>query len=207
MYQSHNVSTVVAILLCMLLGVGIQLLFPNVHTSWTAVSMAVVLYFTYYCDMLMRCDALTRLLNRHSFDEFARSPQLPCSIIVIDIDDFKKVNDTYGHAFGDKCLTLIAHCIWTAYGHMGRCYRTGGDEFCIIVKEHPEWAQRCASALHGSLDSARQRDRRIPTVSIGAPVQIADRNEFESALEAADRAMYSAKQVAKRGRWNEPADE
>ena len=196
-YQSNNIPAIIAILVCLFVGVGIQIVLPKVHVSWTAVAMAVMLYFAYYCDLTLRCDALTKLLNRHSFDEFAGDPQLPCAIVVIDVDDFKAVNDTYGHAYGDECLMLVARCISVAYGGLGNCYRTGGDEFSVIVTKNLGWAQRCASTLRDALDDARRRDGRVPSVSVGAPVAIEEREGFAAAVEAADRAMYDAKQASK----------
>lgn len=200
MYQSRNAVNIISILMCMMFGIAIQVLFPNIHTSWAAVAMALVLFFAYYSDMLMRCDGLTNLLSRHSFDEFVDNPKLPCSIIIIDVDDFKKVNDTYGHSYGDHVLVLIARLIRTAYKNIGTCYRTGGDEFCVIVTKRFEWTDESASTLHDLLVAERARDPRIPSISIGAPTTVTERDGFDAAIEDADRAMYSVKQAAKGGR-------
>ena len=57
-------------------------------------------------------------------------------LIVFDVDDFKHVNDVYGHVKGDLCLSVIANCIKGAYAQYGYCYRIGGDEFCVLLKNN-----------------------------------------------------------------------
>ena len=55
-------------------------------------------------------------------------------LIVFDVDNFKQVNDCYGHLQGDACLAAIAACLKKAYARCGYCYRIGGDEFCVLLK-------------------------------------------------------------------------
>ena len=53
---------------------------------------------------------------------------------MFDVDNFKQINDHYGHVQGDVCLAEIAECIKKVYANDGYCYRTGGDEFCVLLK-------------------------------------------------------------------------
>ena len=53
-------------------------------------------------------------------------------LIVFDLDNFKYINDTYGHQAGDQCLKVIAECLKKAYSRYGNCYRIGGDEFVFL---------------------------------------------------------------------------
>ena len=55
-------------------------------------------------------------------------------MVVFDVDDFKQINDRYGHIQGDLCLAGIAECIKNSYANFGYCYRIGGDEFCVLLK-------------------------------------------------------------------------
>ena len=87
--------------------------------------------------MWNQLDGLTGLLNQNSF--LNRSEEMNYTngmLIVFDVDDFKHVNDVYGHVKGDLCLRIIADCIKKAYAKYGYCYRVGGDEFCVLWLSH-----------------------------------------------------------------------
>ncbi len=146
-YQTAQIAVVFGILICMFTGVIIQIFDSTVRMTWPATSMAVVLFFQFYSDMVLRTDALTKLLNRRSYEEALAHPSLPCIAVVIDIDDFKSVNDIYGHAYGDKCLIQTARLIRHSLGNAGLCFRTGGDEFAVIVTKRLDEIEALCSEL------------------------------------------------------------
>jgi diguanylate cyclase (GGDEF)-like protein len=89
---------------------------------------------------LARRDALTGLGNRRAFDEAldrvvvgARRSDRPLTLLIADIDDFKSVNDTYGHLEGDRCLREVAAVIAKTVRPSDACFRWGGDEFAVIM--------------------------------------------------------------------------
>ena len=89
--------------------------------------------------ILATTDTLTGLLNRSGFDESAKKfvlecPNTPCVGVTFDIDDFKFINDRYGHAFGDKILQQLADSMKSLLPTDSIMGRIGGDEFCIILK-------------------------------------------------------------------------
>ena len=114
----------------------IQIALPQLHVTWLCVTLLSVLYFIYCSEMWNQLDALTGLLNQNSYlnraVEMRRSGEV---LVVFDVDDFKQVNDCYGHLKGDICLAEIAACIKKAYARHGYCYRTGGDEFCVLLRD------------------------------------------------------------------------
>lgn len=192
-YQARNPFVVIAVLLCLATGVGIQVANGNVRISWLAVSMSLVLYFLYYCDMVTRIDPLTKLLNRRSYNDALEISRSVCSVAVIDIDDFKNINDTYGHSYGDECLSAVATCIRHTYGSSGLCYRTGGDEFVVIMPKFNGDREALDNRLEQFLAHARNRDERIPTVSIGWGQAGGSNSGVTEAVEMADKAMYENK--------------
>lgn len=196
-YQSANLATIVSILVCMMVGVGIQVADSTIRTTWPAVSMAVVLYFEFYAEMILRTDALTKLLNRHSYDEFLETPPLPCTVVLIDVDNFKHANDTYGHAFGDVCLTTIASLIRKAYGSHGLCYRTGGDEFTVVLTKQSKSAEELSDRLAQLVRKAQKSDERIPSVSVGFARADVGCPHIESVVAKADEHMYASKRAKK----------
>ena len=195
-YQS-SIIAIVAVLACLVTGVLIQVFDSTVRMTWPAVAMTVILFFAYYSDMVLRADALTKLLNRRSYEEFIARPKLPCVVMVIDVDDFKHVNDTYGHAYGDECLSTIATCIRKTFGMAAWCYRTGGDEFAVMLTRRLDEADAFAASLKDAIARVRVEDERMPSVSIGYAVANAACTDFEAVIEAADKAMYESKRQEK----------
>lgn len=133
-YQSRNIATLIAILV--FLGTGLQLRFidSSVNSDWLLVSVAYILFIVYYSDLSLKVDALTLLLNRKSYEHRLKKLDYKTAIIIFDANDFKSINDTYGHLYGDKILQVIAKTIMQTYGKYAHCYRIGGDEFCAILK-------------------------------------------------------------------------
>ena len=200
LYQSANMLSILAILLCMGVGVGIQVWNSSVRTTWTAVAMAVLLYFLFYVEMVLRTDALTKLLNRHSYDEFLKRPPLPCAVVLVDLDNFKYVNDTFGHAYGDECLQVLSGAIRKAYGACGLCYRTGGDEFCVVVTKRLDEVASMGEALQDLVAKEQAKDERIPGVSVGYARADEGCADIKDVINAADEHMYEAKRARKLAR-------
>lgn len=178
-------------------GLSIQIIDGATRTTWLTVAMVMVLYFMLYVEMVLRNDALTRLLNRRSYEEFLANPPLPCAVIVIDVDNFKHVNDSYGHAFGDECLSTMAALIRRVYSPMGLCYRTGGDEFMVVVTKRLDQVDAAQEAMQALVTKARQQDDRLPGVSMGTCFADADCKDIQQVVQRADQSMYEAKRARK----------
>lgn len=113
----------------------IQLALPELHVTWLCVTLLSVLYYIYCSEMWNQLDALTGLLNQNSYlNRTAEMRRSGGVLVVFDVDDFKQINDRYGHLQGDVCLAEIADCIKKAYARCGYCYRIGGDEFCVLLE-------------------------------------------------------------------------
>ena len=197
-YQQVSFVAVISILICLAFGVLIQVFNADVRTTWPAVAVAVMLYFMFYADMILRSDALTKLLNRHSFEEFLARPTLPCVFVMVDVDDFKHANDTYGHAFGDACLANIAGMLRRIFGGAGLCYRTGGDEFVVIMTDRHGEVDGYIEKVKAAVEEARSSDERLPGVSVGYAFADKDCESVVSVLNEADQAMYKSKRLGKR---------
>ncbi|MCQ4294428.1 diguanylate cyclase [Pseudomonas stutzeri] len=154
---------------------------------------------------LSTTDSLTQLANRRRFDQLldeeirrARRSGSPLSLLLADIDHFKRVNDSYGHPFGDECLrqvaaVLAAHC--QRAGDLAARY--GGEEFVVLL---PGLEAQQAVALAESIrcDIARLRlhhgDQPVAlTISLGVAALTPSRSSPDDLLAAADAALYQAK--------------
>jgi len=147
-------------------------------------------------------DELTQLLNRRAIYDILLSDTAQAqfiAILVIDIDNFKSFNDTYGHSLGDKVLVYVARALKDSSRDYDQIARWGGEEFVIITKEsQPDNLLAYAEKLRTNISSTaiqieNRSDPIYVTVSIG--FTIASRSEnFETAFERADAALYRAKQ-------------
>ncbi|MFM7752025.1 MAG: GGDEF domain-containing protein [Opitutaceae bacterium] len=141
-------------------------------------------------------DALTGLLNRREFDrilaeetERARRLGQPLGLVLADVDHFKRINDTRGHAAGDVALRVLAERIPAAVRGIDRVARVGGDELGVILP---------AADAAGALEAARRICAAAAdagfTVSAGAASLAGEQCSADALLAAADRALYAAKE-------------
>jgi diguanylate cyclase (GGDEF)-like protein/PAS domain S-box-containing protein len=153
-------------------------------------------------------DELTSLYNRRGLfavgeREVARSHRFnhPLSAILLDIDDFKHINDTYGHLCGDQVLRQVAHCLETNLRSIDIIGRYGGDEFVILL---PETDLFTAAEVAERL-SSRVREMYVhceaallnTSISMGVTRVIQHTKNLEALFDQADRALYQAKQRGK----------
>lgn len=119
----------------LLLGIGIRAICPKNNSDWLCVTFGYLIFTIHFCNNYLKIDSLTSLLNRRAFDNKMATINYSTAIILIDANDFKQINDTYGHQSGDLALSKISETIFKVYSKIGYCYRIGGDEFCVILKQ------------------------------------------------------------------------
>tara|TARA_R110000765_G_scaffold62813_1_gene122184 strand:- start:3579 stop:5222 length:1644 start_codon:yes stop_codon:yes gene_type:complete len=152
-------------------------------------------------------DALTKLANRASFDEFFAKElvrfhhkQFDLAITVIDLDDFKRINDTFGHTAGDKTLQVIADTLTKVMGNDVFISRYGGEEFVLIFKDVDK------ITVMNRLNMLRKKVASLPftfkgtrvTITLSIGVTLVQRDDIvHSAFERADTALYRAKHEGK----------
>ncbi|MBQ6057720.1 MAG: GGDEF domain-containing protein [Treponema sp.] len=145
-------------------------------------------------------DYLTQLYERSVIEELARNriqQKKPFSLILIDVDNFKNVNDGYGHAVGDKIIVAVANKLKEATGDNGLVGRFGGDEFMIVVPnitEYEEIWQFCRD-LYKTFDglSVPEYPGIVITITIGLSRFTIDGDNYETLFEKADKALYRGK--------------
>jgi len=165
-------------------------------------------------------DALTDLDNRRTFHrslaaevQSAAEKGTPLSVLMLDIDFFKKVNDTYGHPAGDQVLVAVARRIQGVTRTMDRVARLGGEEFGVLLpRTGRSGAQIVADRMRMAVEKAAVivGSHAIPcTISVGGTTTIATRPaDGEDLLEQADRALYRAKRTGRnRVCWHNPDEE
>jgi diguanylate cyclase (GGDEF)-like protein len=145
--------------------------------------------------VLARTDELTTLPNRRRLiSEIQSFATRKGSLLLLDLDGFKPVNDSYGHEVGDKVLQQVAQRFTRALPSSALLARLGGDEFGILVDGSNESVMEIALALRGTLSYPFVIDGN--EISIGVSIGIADNDGADDLLLRADNAMYSAKRQA-----------
>src|SRR5581483_381286 len=146
-------------------------------------------------------DELTRLPNRRYMAQRflqemqrARRYHKELAFVMIDIDHFKQVNDTYGHLQGDQVLAELAKILTAAKRESDVAARYGGEEFALILHEtDPEGAMVLAERIRASVEQATFPGNLKLTISIGVAATN-DETQFTSLMEKADEALYEAKE-------------
>ncbi len=194
-FQNRSRALIYPLMFFLLIETIIQVTLPELHVTWLCVTLLSVLYFIYCSEMWNQLDALTGLLNQNSYlNRTAEMRRRGGVLVVFDVDDFKQINDRYGHLQGDVCLAEIADCIKKAYARCGYCYRIGGDEFCVLLKDEASEA-RCAATLQSLLAERRKTLAILPTVSLGSAAFSGE--DVVAVKDRADRALYCAKKEQK----------
>lgn len=149
-------------------------------------------------------DPLTGAMTRRRFIELAEPALVPpsrdphgaptgCSVLLIDIDEFKAVNDTHGHLAGDLVLSVIAaHCSSVLGPHEALC-RWGGEEFVLLLRGDGHRARIVAEEMRGQIAGLHESRAELPcAISISVGVA-AGHWPLDAAIAAADAALYRAK--------------
>ena len=160
-------------------------------------------------ERISRHDGLTGLINRRYFDETfklewhrAQRNRSPLSVVLLDIDDFKRVNDSFGHQAGDKYLKVISALISKVFQRKNDITaRYGGEEFIVLLPERQETARAMAEQLRAVVEKTQlthQNHTIMSTVSIGVATDIPSRNTCpDSLISKADKALYQSKEGGK----------
>ena len=150
-------------------------------------------------------DSLTDLYNRRYFDrqiaeemERATRQGYPLFLVIVDLDNFKRVNDEYGHQMGDELLRQVAHVLTNSTRkHVDIICRYGGDEFAIIVPQATD--RQMAAIAERMRNNFMQIDRKGTTLSIGVSCMSKECGntwkDVNALIKRADDAMYAAKRA------------
>lgn len=205
-------------------GVGTEQLLSLAFYGGLAAQLAPVLLVAYVTTMfsadiryglnraklLAETDELTGLYNKRGFaisaDRlFAQAQRYKraASVLMLDSDNLKAVNDSHGHEAGDRLLKLLARCVQAELRYTDVPARFGGDEFVVLLPETPakgamDVAQRIRNAIAHSPLPVDGKSINC-TVSIGVAAYPEDGGTIDAVIARADRAMYQAKQSGRNG--------
>ena len=149
-------------------------------------------------------DSMTGVLNRGAFDQIINlmeKDKRDFALVIVDVDNFKNINDTCGHAAGDSVLKRVSKLLVEGFRSIDRVYRIGGDEFAVVMMDvtskHAYTIGKKISAINKQLAT---RDGDAPAVSLSVGAAFMDReNPGESLFKDADLALYYVKEHGRNG--------
>ena len=147
-------------------------------------------------------DPLTGLYNRSSFELLQRQNRdRGFALLLIDVDKFKLINDTYGHDMGDKVLTRVARVLVDSFRESDKVCRIGGDEFCVLMLDATSAEKDIIREKFSDAAKALgTTENGIPPVTLSVGVAFTDaQKEGESLYKNADRALYKVKEGGRNG--------
>lgn len=141
----------------------------------------------YACELILDIEYKRNLRNKQAF-----------CIIMIDIDNFKQINDTYGHSIGDQVLRSLTRCLESNLRDMDIVCRWGGEEFIVVLPDtHAPEAMNIAKTLCQSVSSYDFNPPDKVTISLGVTSTEKECKNIEMMIDKADKALYRAKEFGK----------
>ena len=166
----------------------------------------IINYMQVSQDLMAMSDGLTRLPTRTMFEAYYDSivhsqPSKPLYLAIVDVDDFKKINDSCGHQAGDEVLRATSRRLTAALGPADYVCRFGGDEFLVLFvdQEQETVEEKCRYMINQSLIPMKTQGGKV-AVSYSIGIAAGEHGEsYEAILEQADKALYQVKNSGKGG--------
>lgn len=202
-YRDADVSEkiyLLAVLGLALFGVFLQVLVPGMESMWTTTGICLILYYTFVLELSNKYDILTGTRNRRAYDSHKSnlSGEKPYALAIFDINGLKQVNDNLGHEQGDKLIMGVAEVLIASFFGVGKVYRIGGDEFCVICEEkNEEQMKEALEDVERNIMKANKnrKDKITLSASYGMEIHDAgDERDYKEVFNIADERMYEMKQ-------------
>lgn len=145
-------------------------------------------------------DGLTHLGNRFAYelekDRLEKQKDSHITILIADMNGLKQANDNYGHTYGDEIICDTAELLKAAFANVGKCYRIGGDEFCILAENVNEVLfQKCIKNMR---ERSSEIHKQVNDYGIAYGVANGSSQEIEDIFHKADNLMYACKKEMKK---------
>lgn len=169
-------------------------------TIWNSVAIAVVINYIFIVHSQAKLDPLTGLGNRIAYDEYLtslrRKSNIVLSVVNIDLDNFKSINDVFGHHEGDKVLRLFASHLEDVFEGKGVPIRLGGDEFIVLINENQrESLEQYIKILNNRIDAYNESNDMPYRIKFSYGLAMFDNtyNSIYELVQRSDKLMYEEK--------------
>lgn len=170
-------------------------------TIWNSTAISIVINYIFFVHGQTKIDPLTGLGNRLAYDEclaiLDKKSNIVLSVVNIDLDDFKSINDIYGHHEGDKVLRVFARELRNVFEEKGVPIRVGGDEFVVLISENnKKILENYIKILTGKINAYNEKSDMPYRISFSYGMTIYDDkyNNVHELVQHSDKLMYEEKQ-------------
>ncbi|NLO20999.1 MAG: GGDEF domain-containing protein, partial [Syntrophomonadaceae bacterium] len=136
-YDTDDKKIIIPIFFIPLMGITLQILFPDLICLWASISVTLLLYYIFMRELQFKYDPQTGVRTRAAFERILKSylkKGINAAVVMFDLNDLKFTNDRFGHEAGDKQIIYSAKIIQASFKDIGQIFRIGGDEFCVICR-------------------------------------------------------------------------
>lgn len=154
-------------------------------------------FASYLTEMALK-DEMTGLYNKRFFEfiiDRYKSEDMDVGVVFLDLDNFKKINDTYGHLFGDEIIKKVADAIRKSIRDIDYAFRFGGDEFVIIIFSGTEVLSKISKRIINKINSITLKNGLKLDCSLGYAHRPGDTQDLEEVIKLADERMYEEKKI------------
>ncbi len=148
-------------------------------------------------------DALTGILNRGAFDQLRiglKAKPIPICLLLIDVDIFKSINDTYGHEMGDRALKRVADLLKNTFRSTDYPARIGGDEFAVVMTDvGPDSRESIVKKAEEMNEILQRGENGLPKFSLSIGIAFSERGFDDELYKKADQALYHVKEAGRCG--------
>lgn len=197
-YDTNDKKVLIPIFLLPIMGVIVQIIFKDLLIIWGSIAIALLLYYIFLRELQFKYDVQTGIKNRSAYEkEMAKflKGDKNAAIIVLDLNNLKRINDLSGHKAGDEIIFHTAKIIGESFMDIGKVFRIGGDEFCVICEETPiALVDNALSKLEYRLNQTNEKNGI--TIELAYGYAFYTKNVSESIYAVfvqADKAMYKHK--------------
>ena len=183
------------------IGIIVQGLFYGVSTIWPCLAISICAMFIGLQNEIVYTDSLTGLYNRLYLDtvkqDIMNKKNSDIYAMMLDLNAFKSINDTYGHSEGDFALIKVAEILRKSVGNLGSVIRFAGDEFVILLNTRKEEvAQGCIHAIRENTDEYNKKSGKEYKLSLSIGYRVLDmkKQTIDTLLHDIDEDMYMDKQ-------------
>ncbi len=182
-----------------IIGMIVQLFDSKLHFSWTSIVLGILVTYIFLESTSTEEDFLTKLYNRQSYDLYLQhllESETPFGIILIDLNDFKIINDTYGHHQGDQMLIAFAKTLKKVFPKKALVSRLGGDEFIVVIESKETNVDHYIAKINHILEKNEDELIRKMTFSYGYQ-PYTERMTVDELYTTVDKKMYQYKKSAR----------
>ena len=194
-YDMEDKKILIPVIFIPILGSILQILFKDLILIWSSTSISLLIYYIFLLELQFKYDVQTGIKSRAAFEKEMKqyvSGDKNATIVMFDLNNLKSTNDKHGHKAGDEMIFHTAKIIEESFMDIGKAYRIGGDEFCVICNEIPrELLDSALSNLDDLLIKVNQNRQIKIVLAYGYAFYNKNENEnIYSTFVQADKNMY-----------------